>query len=163
MRGGDRLVNECSWMRGICPGFPHSTGKSETFSHRHPSSVTTKTSVPKCRCFVATASPRGKPRGRNHKQFTTNEPCCPGSDGSPARRPLRVVRQSYAAAVPPTDDTSRYPKRQSVLCPLGCLPCHNHGAASCGGIPQPGKTRPGEILCCLLVRRLRRLLRRTQQ
>ena len=26
MRGGDRLVNECSWMRGICSGFIHSTG-----------------------------------------------------------------------------------------------------------------------------------------
>ena len=62
MRGGDRLVNECSWMSGICSGFLHSTGKSETFSYRRPSSVTTKTTVPKCRCFVATASPRGKPR-----------------------------------------------------------------------------------------------------
>ena len=42
MRGGDRLVNECNWMDGICPGFLHPTWKSETFSHRHPSSVTTK-------------------------------------------------------------------------------------------------------------------------
>ena len=62
MRGCDRLVNKCSWMSGICSGFLHSTGKSETFSYRRPSSVTTKTTVPKCRCFVATASPRGKPR-----------------------------------------------------------------------------------------------------
>ena len=42
--------------------FSPFNGESKTFSHRHPSSVTTKTTVPKCRCFVATASPRGKPR-----------------------------------------------------------------------------------------------------
>ena len=42
MRGGDRLVNECSWMSGICSGFLHSTEKSETFGYRCPSSVTTK-------------------------------------------------------------------------------------------------------------------------
>ena len=54
MRGGDRLVNECNWMSGICFRLHHSTGKSKTFSHRHPSLVTTKTSVPKYRCFVAT-------------------------------------------------------------------------------------------------------------
>ena len=28
MRGGDRLVNECSWMDGICFGFHHSTSCS---------------------------------------------------------------------------------------------------------------------------------------
>ena len=39
MRGGDRLMEECSWMSGICPSFFHSTGKSETFSYRYPSSV----------------------------------------------------------------------------------------------------------------------------
>ena len=39
MRGGERLVDECSWMSGICSGFHHSTGKSETFSYRCPSSV----------------------------------------------------------------------------------------------------------------------------
>ena len=31
MRGGDRLVNECSYMNGICFDFHHLTGKSETF------------------------------------------------------------------------------------------------------------------------------------
>ena len=35
MRGGDRLVQECSWMSGICSGFLHSTEKSITFSHHH--------------------------------------------------------------------------------------------------------------------------------
>ena len=106
-------------MNEICFGFHHLTEQSITFSHRHPSSVTTKTSVPKCRCFVATASPRGKPRGRNHKQFTTNEPCCPGSDGSPSWRPLRAVRQSYAAALPPTDDTSKVSQKAKRFLPFG--------------------------------------------
>ena len=31
MRGGDRLVNECSYMNGICFDFHHLTEKSETF------------------------------------------------------------------------------------------------------------------------------------
>ena len=39
MRGGERLVNECSWMSGICSGFYHSTGKSKTLRYRCPSSV----------------------------------------------------------------------------------------------------------------------------
>ncbi len=131
------MVNECSWMNGICFGFLHSTGKSETFSHRRPSSASLRSA----------ASPRGKPRGRNHKQFTTNAPCCLGSNGSPNWRPLRVVRQSNAAVKPSAGDTSRYPKRQSVLCPLGCLPCHNHGVHLVGDVPQPGKTRLGKLFC----------------
>ena len=28
MRGGDRLVNKCSWMSGICSGFLHLTGEN---------------------------------------------------------------------------------------------------------------------------------------
>ena len=39
MRGGERLVKKCSWMSGICFGLHHSTGKSETFRYRCPSSV----------------------------------------------------------------------------------------------------------------------------
>ena len=39
MRGGERLVKECSWMRGICSRLYHSTEKSKTFSCRCPSSV----------------------------------------------------------------------------------------------------------------------------
>ena len=40
MRGGDRVDDECGWMSGKCSGLYHSTGKSETFSYRCPSSVT---------------------------------------------------------------------------------------------------------------------------
>ena len=39
MRGGEQLVNECSWMSGICSDFYHSTRKFKTFSCRCPSSV----------------------------------------------------------------------------------------------------------------------------
>ena len=86
MRGGGRLVNECSWTSGICFRLHHSTGKSETFSHRHPSSASLAGSeVPSS----LAAFPRGKPRGRNHKQFTTNAPRCPGSSGSASCRPLQ--------------------------------------------------------------------------
>ena len=39
MRGGERLVKECSWMKGICSRLYHSTEKFKTFSCRCPSSV----------------------------------------------------------------------------------------------------------------------------
>ena len=43
--------------------------------------------VPKCRLIKNPASPRGKPRGINHKQFTINTPRCPRSFGLPGWRP----------------------------------------------------------------------------
>ena len=43
------------------------------------------------------------------------------------------------------------PKDKAVLCPLGCLPCHNHGAASCGVFPSLGKPDWGKFfVVCLL-------------
>ena len=60
MRGGDRLVDECSSMSGKCSGLLHSTEQSETFRYRCPSSVTFIGSEEPLK---ATASPRGKPRG----------------------------------------------------------------------------------------------------
>ena len=39
MRGIERLVEEYSWMRGMCSRLYHSTKKSETFRYRCPSSV----------------------------------------------------------------------------------------------------------------------------
>ena len=62
MRGGDRLVNECSWMDGICFGFHHSTYCCGDFKRSPPLISHDKISVPRCRYFIVTASPRGKPR-----------------------------------------------------------------------------------------------------
>ena len=71
MRGGDRLVNGCSWMNGICPGFLHLTGKSETFSYRRPSSASLRSA----------AFPRGKPRGGSDGCFHTMHPVVPEAAG----------------------------------------------------------------------------------
>ena len=62
MRGGDRLVSECSWMNGICSNFLHSTGESKTFKLSPPLISLFCQSVPKCRLSKNPASPRGKPR-----------------------------------------------------------------------------------------------------
>ena len=62
MRGGDRLVNECSWMNGICFSFHHSTYCCGDFKRSPPLISHDKISVPRCRYFIVTASPRGKPR-----------------------------------------------------------------------------------------------------
>lgn len=77
MRGGERLIDECSQMNGICSGLHHSTG-----------------------IF-----------------------CYPGA---------RAIHQGI-------------PKGKANLCPLGCLPCHNHGAASCGVFPSLGKPDWGKF------------------
>ena len=63
MRGGDRLVHECSWMNGIWFHFHHSTYCCGIFKHSPPLISHDKISVPRCRYFIVTASPRGKPRG----------------------------------------------------------------------------------------------------
>ena len=62
MRGGDRLVSECSWMNGICSNFLHSTGESKTFKLSPPLISLFCQSVPKCRLSKKPATPRGKPR-----------------------------------------------------------------------------------------------------
>ena len=93
MRGGDRLVNECSWMSGICFSFYHSTYCCGDFKRSPPLISLFCQSVPKCRLPKNPASPRGKPRGRNHKQFITNEPHCLGSTRA-AKPSLRSIRQT---------------------------------------------------------------------
>ncbi len=62
MRGGDRVVQECSWMSGIRFDFHHSTYYCRNLSFRHPSSASLAGSeVPSS----LAASPRGKPRTQN--------------------------------------------------------------------------------------------------
>jgi len=60
MRGGDRLVKECSWLNGKCSRSYHSGEQSKTFRYRCPSSVSLAGSEEPSRL---PASPRGKPRG----------------------------------------------------------------------------------------------------
>ena len=81
MRGGDRLVSECSWMNGICSNFLHSTGESKTFKLSPPLISLFCQSVPKCRLSKNPASPRGKPRGRLRELAPFNLPICSGNSG----------------------------------------------------------------------------------
>ena len=59
MRGGDRLVNECSWMSGICFSFYHSTYCCGDFKRSPPLISLFCQSVPKCRLPKNPASPWG--------------------------------------------------------------------------------------------------------
>ena len=91
--------------------------------------------VPKCRLIKNPASPRGKPRGRNRKRFMTNAPRCPGSFGSPARRPLQWLCKTIVYYHPTgyTPSASRsfgsslregakaaLPQREAKSLPYGC-------------------------------------------
>ena len=62
MRGGDRLVNDCIWMNGICFHFHHSTYYCGDFKRSPPLISLFYQPVPKCRLIKNPASPRGKPR-----------------------------------------------------------------------------------------------------
>ena len=76
MRGGDRLVHKCNYMNGICSGFSIQFGILKLFSRRHPSSVSPAGSEEPS---WLTASPRGKPRGANHKLNPHNAAGCSSS------------------------------------------------------------------------------------
>ena len=89
MRGGDGLVNECSWVNGSCFGFRHPTYYCRDFNRSPPLISHDKISVPRCRYFIVTASPRGKPRGSCGSWFHSTFPSVPSASGSPNRRPLQ--------------------------------------------------------------------------
>ena len=89
MRGGDRLVNECSWMSDICSRLHHSTYCCGDFKRSPPLISLFCQSVPKCRLPKNPASPRGKPRGSCGSWFHSTFPSVPSASGSPIRRPLQ--------------------------------------------------------------------------
>ena len=62
MRGSERLVDECSWMSGICSRLHHSTYCCGDFKRSPPLISLFCQSVPKCRLPKNPASPPGKPR-----------------------------------------------------------------------------------------------------
>ena len=92
MRGGDRLVNECSQMIVICSGFLHLTGKSETFSYRRPSSASLRSA----------AFPRGKPRGGSDGCFHIMHPVVPEAAG-------RQVGDPYSGGEAPRQRAAKPP------------------------------------------------------
>ena len=62
MRGGDRLVLECTRMNVIRFDFHHSTYRCRDFKLSPPLISQGKISVPRCRYGIGTASHRGMPR-----------------------------------------------------------------------------------------------------
>ena len=122
MRGGDRLVNGCSWMNGICSGFLHLTGKSETFSYRRPSSASLRSA----------ASPRGKPRGGSDGCFHTMHPVVPEAAG-------RQVGDPYSGGEDPASGRLRaaptvvMQNRWSIPSNVVHLPQAAHAAMGVGG------------------------------
>ena len=74
MRGGDRLVNECSWMSSLCSRLLQSSSCCGVFKRSPPLISHDKISVPRCRYFIVTASPRGKPRGQLRELVPFNVP-----------------------------------------------------------------------------------------
>ena len=84
MRGGDRLVNECSWMSGICSSFFHSTGKSETFSYRYPSSVFFANRFRSTACQKIQLPPGGSQELKNNQLYHSMGHCVASASGRQA-------------------------------------------------------------------------------
>ncbi len=85
-------------MNGICFGFHHLTGEIYNFYPSPPLISHDKISVPRCRYFIVTASPRGKPRGSSrellpHSTFYSVS----SASGSPSWRPLQWAVQNRKA------------------------------------------------------------------
>ena len=84
MRGGERLVDECGWMSGICSGFYHLMEKSVTFSYRCPF-------ISHFHRFRRAAEsdsfPSGEAKGASFTLLPFNEPLYPGNERADAIRP----------------------------------------------------------------------------
>ena len=119
MRGGDRLVNECSWMSGICFSFYHSTYCCGDFKRSPPLISLFCQSVPKCRLPKNPASPWGVAErsesfkimiaGGNHSMIKK-----PRSASPLAVREL-LVRTVYYGALA-NGDTAAYQQTAPRLC-----------------------------------------------
>ena len=81
MRGGDRLVNDCIWMNGICFHFHHSTYYCGDFKRSPPLISLFYQPVPKCRLIKNPASPRGKPRRLRRSGRQVGDPRLPQWNG----------------------------------------------------------------------------------
>ena len=75
------MVNECSWMSGICFSFYHSTYCCGVFKRSPPLISLFCQSVPKCRLPKNPASPRGKPRGSCGSWFHSTFCTVPSANG----------------------------------------------------------------------------------
>ena len=98
------MVNECSWMSGICFSFYHSTYCCGDFKRSPPLISLFCQSVPKYRLPKNPASPRGKPRTQKPLDFTIQRGingalCCVGS-GSPNWRPLQGAGETIGSQQP---------------------------------------------------------------
>ena len=89
MRGGERLVKECSWMCGMCSGLYHLTWIFETLSYRCPSSVMVNNRF-RSADYLPCQLPLGGSQGVEDLRFyhPTNR-SIPEPGGSTASRPLQ--------------------------------------------------------------------------
>ena len=95
MRGSERLVEEYSWMRGICSRLYHSTEKSETFRYRCPSSVFFANRFRSADCQKIQL-PLGGSQGVEDLRFYHSMNGCVPSRSGGCYPPLRVRRKPCA-------------------------------------------------------------------
>ena len=88
------MVNECSWMSGICFSFYHSTYCCGDFKRSPPLISLFCQSVPKRRLSKNPASPRGKPRGSCGSWFHSTFCSVPSANGR-LRRSGRQIGDPY--------------------------------------------------------------------
>ena len=97
MRGGDRLVQECSWMNGICFSFHHSTYCCGDFKRSPPliSQPCRFRSAVKSGSFPPGEAKNSEDFGEYHTSKHSVAWKAAAPLGSPIRRPLQLAVQNH--------------------------------------------------------------------
>ena len=111
MRGGERLVNECGWMSGICLRFHRLTGIFETIRYRCPSSVFFINRFRSADCQKIQLSNFGMIATGNH-DFERFAALCNTLGGSQGVEDLRFYHSTNGSV--PSRSAGFYPPLQGV-------------------------------------------------
>ena len=110
MRGGDRLVNECSWKNGICSGFLHSTGNLKLLAiatpHQSFLSIGSEVPIDKKSSFPPGEAKNSKDVGEYHSTSRSVASVSGRQVGNPYNGDAKPGVHTIQRGTPPQSDLS---------------------------------------------------------